>query len=304
MTAFAPARRYTESHGGGACVKTVIYVDVLLLVNFIVAYFLLRAAGIACGAVLPFWRNVLGAGMAALSTLVLLLPPMPLAAQLACKAACGMAVVRAAFPWRGKRPYARLCCWYTALNLGLAGVLIFLLMGGWLPGAEANNLSVYLAISPPVLFWGAAGVYFALRAAGLLLPGISHDTQNLNIYFPGASFSLQVLCDTGFSLHEPISGQPVLLASFPLVQKKLPPEYRAFLSAWFSGQNASPPQNAKFRLVPMGTAAGSAVLPAFLLPITASSGQTVPVAFSPQKFGGGAWEALAAPELLQNAIIL
>ena len=51
--------------------KSVVYADVLLLVNFLIGYFLLRAAGLACAVPLPFGRNILGAVIAAVSTLML-----------------------------------------------------------------------------------------------------------------------------------------------------------------------------------------------------------------------------------------
>ena len=54
--------------------KTVIYLDVLLLVNFLAAYFLLLAAGLFSGQRAGFGRMVLGSGAAALSALILFAP--------------------------------------------------------------------------------------------------------------------------------------------------------------------------------------------------------------------------------------
>ena len=281
--------------------KTVVYVDVLLLVNFLVGYFLLRSTGMICACALPFGRNIGGAALAAASSLLILLPPLPFWLQILTKALCGGIIVRAAFPYRGLRTFAQMIFWYTALNLALAGMLIFLLMNGCLPGTQSNNLSFYFAISPPVLFWSAAGVYFALRIAALLLPQIHRRTECVKLQISDTELCLQTLCDTGFSLREPISGQPVLLVSFPAVKNKMPQEYAAFLGRWFQSGMAEPPKSARFRLVPMGTAAGRTILPAFILSalISDSVVQKVPAAFSPQEFRSGNWDALAAPELLQ-----
>ena len=280
--------------------KTVIYVDVLLLVNFIIGYFLLRATGIMCAMPLPFARNIFGAVLAAIATIALLLPPLPFFIQIAFKIVCGMIIARAAFPWHGWRRYLCLCGVYAALNFGFAGVLIFLLLNGFLPGAEYNNLSVYLAISPPVLFWCAAGIYFLLRLCGIFLPPKAGESYCVKIWIGQHSISLRTLRDTGFSLREPISGKPVLLVSFPAIREKLPEEIRYFLEQWSQEGSPTPLAEYKFRLVPMGTASGRNILPALLLPITVTdhAQDILPVAFSDQKFGKGEYDALAAPELL------
>ena len=41
--------------------KTVIYLDTLLLVNFLIGYLLLRGAGLLTGCAPSFGRNLLGA---------------------------------------------------------------------------------------------------------------------------------------------------------------------------------------------------------------------------------------------------
>ena len=61
--------------------RTVIYLDVLLLVNFVVGAAFLLAAGLLCGACCSPLRLVGGAGAAAVSSLALLAPTALLAAQ-------------------------------------------------------------------------------------------------------------------------------------------------------------------------------------------------------------------------------
>ena len=54
--------------------KTVIYLDVLLLVNFLIAYFLLLAAGLLTAQKAAFGRMILGSVLAAASSLILFAP--------------------------------------------------------------------------------------------------------------------------------------------------------------------------------------------------------------------------------------
>lgn len=51
---------------GGGRIKTVVYLDVLLLTNFLTAYLLLLAAGALSGQRAPFARMLAGSALAAL----------------------------------------------------------------------------------------------------------------------------------------------------------------------------------------------------------------------------------------------
>ena len=93
----------------------------------------------------------------------------------------------------------------------------------------------------------------------------------------------------------------VLLVSLPSIAPKLPGEIREFLSDWFRGDSHSPPPGWKLRWIPTGTAMGSTVLPALMLPVKTDphGAELLPVAFSAQLFNGGECQALASPELLE-----
>ena len=132
-------------------VRTVIYLDVLLLVNFVVGAAFLLAAGLLCGACCSPLRLVGGAGTAAVSSLVLLAPTAPWPLALTYKGTTAALCVAAAYGWQGVRNTARLTAWFILLNLTLTGALL-------LPGAACNNLSFYLPVSPGLLLASTAGV--------------------------------------------------------------------------------------------------------------------------------------------------
>ena len=58
-----------------------MYLDVLLLTNFLMAYFLLLAAGALSGQRGGFVRMLAGSGLAAMSSLILFAPPQPYLVQ-------------------------------------------------------------------------------------------------------------------------------------------------------------------------------------------------------------------------------
>ena len=139
--------------------KTVVFVDELLLVNFAAAAALLLGAGLLCGRSCTGLRLCAGSAAAAVSTLALLAPPWctPLAVLYKIVSCCCVVAVCYGVP--GARSFARLCGWYAALNGVLCGAVV-------LPGVQANNLSVLLPVRPGQLLLCCAGVYALLR--GLL----------------------------------------------------------------------------------------------------------------------------------------
>ena len=76
MTGFFAPGRYTGTKGG-LPVKSVSYLDELLLTNFVLAALFLTAAGLLCATVCTGVRLCTGAALAAVSALVLLAPELP-----------------------------------------------------------------------------------------------------------------------------------------------------------------------------------------------------------------------------------
>ena len=110
--------------------KTVIYLDELLLVNFVLGAALLLCAGLLSARACSGWRLLAGSTAAALTSLGLLLPELPGPAAFLYKGATCCVTVAAAYGLPGVRSFARLCVWYVLLNLLVCGAAA-------LPGAES-----------------------------------------------------------------------------------------------------------------------------------------------------------------------
>ena len=134
---------------GGGRIKTVVYLDVLLLTNFLTAYLLLLAAGALSGQRAPFARMLAGSALAALSALILFAPEQPYPVQVAYKAATALGITAAAFGWRSRR---RLVPCGTAAEKSL------------LPGFAVQGIG--LITENGVLGLGRSAVVFAPRSFG------------------------------------------------------------------------------------------------------------------------------------------
>ena len=252
--------------------KTVVFVDELLLVNFAAAAALLLGAGLLCGRSCTGLRLCAGSAAAAVSTLVLLAPPWPAPLAVLYKIASCCGVVAVCYGVAGVRSFARLCGWYAALNGLLCGAVV-------LPGVQANNLSVLLPVRPGQLLLCFAAV---LQIAGATVP-------------------VQAYHDTGFTLQDPLAGRRVVLVQYPPVSSRLPAPLRAYLDSWFAS-GAAPPPGLRVQFVPCAAVTGHCLLPA--VPAALCRGQRrVPgllAAFCAPDDPTGAWTLLLGDDVAEE----
>ena len=154
---------------GGGRIKTVVYLDVLLLTNFLTAYLLLLAAGALSGQRAPFARMLAGSVLAALSALILFAPEQPYPVQVAYKAATALGITAAAFGWRSRRRLVTAACWYAALNIALDPVFIFALNMGVRGAALATVLSQGLSCAWVLVFLCGKKAFLRLRRENLFV---------------------------------------------------------------------------------------------------------------------------------------
>lgn len=256
MTFFQRRLCYAVSKGARA-IKTVIYLDVLLLVNFVLGALFLLAAGLLGGQRCSAGRLLCGAGAAAASSLALLAPLVPWPLTLLYKGVTGALCIFTAYGWPGARGFAKLLAWFWLMNLLLTGAVL-------LPGAgvQANNLSVYLPLSPGVLLICAGIVYGAVQLILHTLGGQSAACFDAVLELDGAVLHLRAFHDTGFLAQEPLSGRAVVLVRYPAVKVFLPSALSTYLNAVFSNASILPPPELGIRFVPCDTVAGHCLLPA------------------------------------------
>ena len=235
----------------------MVYLDVLLLTNFLTAYLLLLAAGALSGQRAPFARMLAGSALAALSALILFAPEQPYPVQVAYKAATALGITAAAFGWRSRRRLVTAACWYAALNIALAGAVLLVILRTGTRVADTANLTVYLRVSP-LLLLALSGACCAAVELGLRLftrREAPTKTAGLELELCGQPVRLRAALDTGCHLHDPVTCLPVLVVSYPDAKARLPDAVNTFLDQWFAGATrADPPPGTRLRLVPCGTA--------------------------------------------------
>lgn len=191
--------------------KTV-YLDSLLLLNFILDYLLLLLTGQAAGAALCRWRVALAAALGAAYAGAVFLPGGSFLAHPALRVCAGVVMVLAAYG--GCRRLLRLVLLFFAFSAALGGGLYALgLMG------------VTVTLEPKYILLFAAAAYCLLSLASRKLA--RHGPRELRrvvVSVGGRSVDLTALVDSGNTLRDPVTGAGVVVAQGERLAPLLPPE--------------------------------------------------------------------------------
>lgn len=210
----------------------VVYLDVLLLLNFCMDFLLLWTAGRALRRRTALWRLLLAAalGGAYASCMVLDLPRWLWSLPMAV--AVSLQMLALAYPYGGGRAFLRLAGAFYLIACAAAGAALaaagLMQKSSW-PGSLISVRWAALLMALPVALIIGRRSYAALRQAW------NRDSfrARLQVEAAGRRAALTALIDTGNDLTEPLSGLPVVVAEYRALVTLLPERLR---QAW----NASP----------------------------------------------------------------
>ncbi len=199
---------------------TVVYIDLLFLLNFTANYLLLLAAGRMSGAVLRRPLLALGAALGALYAAAAFLPGLSWLSALPCKLASGVLMAVAAYG--GGRGLLRSTVMFFGASAMLAGLVLAaeLLGGGALTlenGVLYSRFDLRLLLVLCVLCYFILSLSFrrvARHGGGELV--------RLDVTLFGTSLRLTALRDSGNTLTDPATNRPVLVADYAALKPCLP----------------------------------------------------------------------------------
>jgi stage II sporulation protein GA (sporulation sigma-E factor processing peptidase) len=239
---------------------TVVYVDVLIALNFIINFVLIWAAAKLVGVDLRPIRACAGALVGALGALSIFLPSMGVWTSGALKILFCLMMVAVAC--QSCRP------------MGLLRLMLSLLFVSFV--AAGLMLALYLWLAPAGMIMHNGAVYFSIGALPLLLiTGLCYgvvelisrwtrrrqapgELCRLRMVRGGRSVSLVALLDTGNHLTEPFSGLPVVICAYGDVSPIMPET----VAAYYGGETGVQSQPG-LRMIPFRTIKGGGALPAF-----------------------------------------
>lgn len=232
----------------------VIYVDILLALNWWIDFLLLLGVRRFMGGYGKSWRLAAGALVGALSCLTLFLPPISVWLSLLIRLTSAALMVTVAFGRHLRRDWFRRVLLLFALSAGLAGLcgaLYFFLAP---QGFYVFNGVVYYSVPPLVLVALTVVCYGLLWLAEQLLRRRAPKEHLFRVSLTRAGHTVTFFClyDSGNHLVEPFSGKAVLVVEREVAEKLL-----TFIPAVSN-------LPAGWRLIPYNTLGGNGLLPAFV----------------------------------------
>ncbi len=237
---------------------TVVYADVLFCVNMIIDFVMLLSVKKLLGVEVGRLRMLLGAALGGLFSFTALLPPMPFPVSAAVSIVQAFAVCAAVFSPRGLRRYVKASLMLFTVSFIYCGFMTAVLVLFSPQELAVRNGSVYVGISPLALIVLTLVCFCAIRLIGRFTGSFRARPQKCTVTVSsgGVTVSAKAISDTGNCLHEPFSGDCVIVGSrelfndFPEIR-----EAQARCGNVISGRG--------IRLIPYTTVEGGGVLPAF-----------------------------------------
>lgn len=203
---------------------TVIYIDSLFLLNFVVDYLLLLCAGRLAGEVLHRGRLALGAALGAAYAAAVFFPGMGFLLHPLCKLSAAVLSLLAGYG--GSRRLLRVTLVFFAVSAAFGGGIFALeLLGG--RGLTLKNGIFYSAMDLKLILLSAAGCYVLITL--VLQRSARHTPRELApavLTLEGKRVALTALVDTGNTLTDPVSGRPVMVAEGERAKELFPRDHR------------------------------------------------------------------------------
>ena len=201
---------------------TVVYIDMVFLLNFTANYLLLLAGGRMAGTVLRRGWICLGAALGALYACILFLPGTGWLTAWPCKVLSGVLMCLAAY---GSGAHLlRSSVMFFASSAALGGAVLGAQLLGSGPLTMENGV-LYSAVDLRLLLLLFAACYFVLS---LFFRRVGRHTGKefvrLELSLLGRQVKLTALRDTGNTLTDPATNRPVIVVDSAALRHLLPRE--------------------------------------------------------------------------------
>ncbi|MGN0629931.1 MAG: sigma-E processing peptidase SpoIIGA [Ruminococcus sp.] len=228
-----------------------IYIDVLLILNLYVNWFLLKGTARVTHTRLTSFRCFLAAALGSLTSLAVFLPVLPLPVSIGIKLACSAVPVGAAFAFMGAMCFLRCLFVFLTLSFAFAGFMLAVCSASGTDLLIWSGSCIYLHFSLTALILCTSAAYFLLRVFSWVKMRFCHSDEIYEVIIRIGTHTakLKGIADTGNSLTDCFTGKAVVifgkesLSSIPEIEE--------------------PEKLHGYRLLPYSTVSGSGIMPVF-----------------------------------------
>ncbi len=262
----------------------VIYIDVLVLLNFIIDYFIIQLTSRITCVSIKIYRVILSSFVASLFSLVILLPEYGAVFEMIVIVFSGILVTLIAF---GFKKFLKNFFAFIGVNIIYNGLMTTIWMIFKPNGMILNNSVTYFSISPPIFILLTVIFYLIIRIAEVILRKISPYAKRciLKIKNKDKTVEINALIDTGNSIRDPYTNRQVIITD----QKT-------------AGLIFGDTENIPEFLLPVTTVNGSSLIPAYVcksVQVNNSNIFTALIAVTEHNFSND-YKAIVNPQILEE----
>ncbi len=240
-------------------INLIIYADVLIVLNAYVDYILILSTEKIFKAEVRLYRRLLGAFTGALTSLVIFLPIKTEFVSFLLGIISAMLISSVSFGLKNIRIMLKCCFVMYALSCAYCGIMLLLWQLTQINGIIINNNIVYFNISPLFLILSTVVCYAVISFISKLLSRRrSIPACTVDITLGDKCLSLKAMVDTGNTLHDSLSGLPVIIIDNQSGLNLLGVDLNDIDTDTLIMLDLN-----GFRLIPCSSAVGKACLPAF-----------------------------------------
>lgn len=206
-----------------------VYVDVVLMVNFIMDFFILWATAKLVNRRYRIIRLILGAAFGALYSLAVFFPEQTILTSFVVKVLCSVIMVLLAFAPLTKQAFIRTMGYLYVVSFAMGGAVIACIyLSDPAPGSMQVLNGAVMLTDTFNYFWLtiALGLAILLGCAGMAYlrkNWIQHSlVSEIVVALRGRRIGLKALLDTGNQLVEPLSQLPVVIVEARSIKNELP----------------------------------------------------------------------------------
>jgi len=241
-----------------------VYIDLLVIINLYITYFLLKGVSVFLHRKMSAARSLFGSLTGGMSSLLILLPPMPFFLNIAVKIASCAVITLIAFGFKNRLEYLKNALFFIIINIVFAGFALLL----WLFAAPFNmeyrNGYTYFNISFTALVVTTLLAYGLIKLLRFILDARSSGGREYTITIAnrGGAVTLDALADSGNMLVDYFSGMSVIICGKKSVEAIIPDVLKNF-DGDFNLDSDSGDYPLGIRFLPYNTINSSGVIPVF-----------------------------------------
>lgn len=193
-----------------------IYLDVLIVLNIYVNFFLLKGTARFLHLPLKFSRCTISSVFGSLFSLTILLPDMNIVISMLIKLTAAVLITAVCFGIKNKGQYVKILIYFYIINFIFAGIMGFLYSCLKPSFMAFNNAYFYVDFSLLSLVVFTAAAYLILTVVRRIMDKSTEikGQYSIKIFFKSNEYNIPALADTGNSLADNFSGKPVVICNY------------------------------------------------------------------------------------------